>query len=503
MNRTQKFSLNALSSAILQIVVMVVGFITPVLMIKTYGSEMNGLISSINQIISHLSLVEAGLSGAAVYSLYKPLAKKDAKGINGIVTAARNYYRRAGYIFSGGAFLMAVAYALLKATGSISAEMIFTLAILLSANGVVDFFVLARYRALLTADQKTYIISFISILQTVTKAVIIIVCTALDMGVIWIYVLALAPIAIKVTFLPWYCKQCYPYLSFSETPNEKAMGRRYDVLYQQILGVVQASAPGLIATLFLDWISVSIYSVYNMVLGGINGVLNVFISGLPAGFGEVLARGEREKLRQVVSQFEVAYYYILSVIYGLTLALFLPFIGIYTNGVTDADYYIPSLAVLIVLNGLVYNIKTPQSMLIISAGMYREMRWRASLQGAIIFLGGCLLVWPWGLQGIMVASIASNLYRTVDLLFFVPKHITRGKTGTSAIRMGKVLASVAVIAVPSLLYTPTLSGYGGWIIYAVIYGIYALLVTSLIWYVSDKKDFMCIIGRVRSLFVRR
>ena len=55
---------------------------------KFYGSEINGLISSINQLL-YFSLVEAGLSGAAIYALYKPLADNDYKAINGVITAAK------------------------------------------------------------------------------------------------------------------------------------------------------------------------------------------------------------------------------------------------------------------------------------------------------------------------------------------------------------------------------------------------------------------------------
>ena len=67
MNRTQKFALNSTTAALYQIIAMLLGFITPSLMISTYGSEVNGLVSSINQLISYISLVEAGLSGAAVF----------------------------------------------------------------------------------------------------------------------------------------------------------------------------------------------------------------------------------------------------------------------------------------------------------------------------------------------------------------------------------------------------------------------------------------------------
>ena len=62
-------------------------------MLKYYGSEINGLVSSINQFIVYFNLVEAGLSGAAIYALYKPLAENNHKAINSIVSAARNFIR--------------------------------------------------------------------------------------------------------------------------------------------------------------------------------------------------------------------------------------------------------------------------------------------------------------------------------------------------------------------------------------------------------------------------
>lgn len=92
MGRTSKFVLNSASTALLQVVTMVAGFITPRFLLMAYGSDVNGLISSINQFITYFNLVEAGLSSAAVYSLYKPIAENDHGKINRIVTAARNFY---------------------------------------------------------------------------------------------------------------------------------------------------------------------------------------------------------------------------------------------------------------------------------------------------------------------------------------------------------------------------------------------------------------------------
>lgn len=502
MNRTQKFVINSITTAVNQIVVMIVGFITPSLMIRTYGSEINGLVSSINQLIGYISLVEAGLSGAAIYSLYKPLAEHDEKGINSIVSAARKFYLQAGYIFSSAALVLSFVYGYLKSSASISFSTIFFLTLILSVNGCVDFFVLSRYRVILTADQRTYVISIVGIVQTIIRTIIIVVCAFVKINVVVLYTLTLLPILIKIIVLFGYCKKNYKFLNFNEEPNIAALGRRYDVIYQQILGMVQTGAPAIIATIVLDFFSVSIYAVYNMVMSGLNGILSIFISGLPAGFGEIIAKKEYETLKETTSQFEVAYYFILTIVYGITFAMMLPFIKVYTCNFKDTNYILPAFSFFIVLNGLLYNIKTPQSMLIISAGMYKETRWRVTLQGIIIVIGGFVLAPIWGLSGIMIASCLSNLYRTIDLSFFVPKYITKGAVMDSAIRMLRVILNIIVINIPCFLVEINPNGYIEWITWAMILGGWAVFVTCASSYVFDKRECQKLLIRIKSIIRR-
>lgn len=502
MNRTQKFALNSLTAAIYQVVVMVAGFITPRLMIATYGSEMNGLVTSLNQIISYITLVEAGIGGAAIFSLYKPLADNNHAGVSGIVVSARKSYRQAGYIFSSGIFMLALIYALACRTETLTFAVIFPLAILLGVNGCVDFFFVSGYRVLLTADQKNYILSFVGIIQTVLRTLIIYVMAKGEINVVWLYALATIPVFIKCILIYAYSKRAYPYIDKKAPADISALNKRWDVIYQQILGTVQTGAPTVIASVVLDFLQVSVFSVYNMVVSGINGVLSIFISGLPAGFGELIARDEKENLKKTVAEFEVAYYYLLSVIYGVTMAMILPFISVYTDGLTDVNYYSPIVAFVIVLNGLLYNIKTPQSMLIISAGMYKETRWRVTIQGAIIIVMGVVLGIPYGLPGIILGSCLSNLYRTVDLLFFVPRRITHNSARESVFRMIRVILNIAIICVPCFAVKIDPAGYFEWAVYAVAFVAYAAVVVTVMTLIFDRKEFFALTRRFKNMLFR-
>lgn len=503
MNRTQKFALNSLATAVSQIVVMISGLITPRLMIETYGSEVNGLVSSLNQFISYIALIEAGIGGAAVFSLYKPLADNDKNRISSIVVAANKSYRQAGYLFSCGIFILAVVYGLLCSTETLHFAMIFPLALILGVNGCLDFFFVSGKRALLTSDQRTYVSSAVGTLQTILRTVLIVLLSHGKANVVLLYAIATVPMFLKALLIAFYCKNKYPYLDAKAKPDKDALNKRWDVIYQQILGTVQMGAPTVIATVLLDFLQVSVYSVYNMVMSGINGVLSIFTSGLPAGFGELIAKGERETLKKTVSEFEVAYYYILSVVYGITMVMILPFVNIYTQGVTDVNYYHPALAIIIVLNGLLYNIKTPQSMLIISAGMYKETRVRVTIQGIVLVVCSTLLGIPFGLVGIMLGSCISNLYRTVDLLTFTPKYITHNSPWQSVRRMVGVLVNVMLVSLPALFVEIYVTNYLTWAMYAVVFGIYALIVVTITTVLWDREGFLSLLSRVKNIALKK
>ena len=152
MNRSKKFLYNTVTSAMYQIIVFIVGIILTRVMLVHYGSEINGLVSSITQMITYLSLVEAGISSATVYALYKPLSTEDYPAISRIVSAAKKFYYQSGALFVGLVVIMAGIYAVSVKVTDLPPLWIGVLVIILGASGYLDFFTLAKYRAILTAD---------------------------------------------------------------------------------------------------------------------------------------------------------------------------------------------------------------------------------------------------------------------------------------------------------------------------------------------------------------
>ena len=152
LNRTGKFVNNLFFATCHQVVILAVGFIVPRFMLDYYGSEINGLITSITQFIEYFSLVEAGLSSASIFALYKPLSKDDHKEISAIVVATRRFYVISGYIFLALVISFALIYPLTVKITTMDRWQITILVLILGVGGVLEFFTLGKYRALLTAE---------------------------------------------------------------------------------------------------------------------------------------------------------------------------------------------------------------------------------------------------------------------------------------------------------------------------------------------------------------
>ena len=500
MSRTRSFIYNSGTAALLQAFNVAAGFIVPRIMLVKYGSELNGLVTSISQFISLFSLVEAGIGGASIYALYKPLAGKDYKNINAVLSATKRFYILSGYIFVALALGLALIYPAIIKTTKLSPVGVGILVVILGVSGALEFFTLAKYRALLTADQKLYVLSIASIVAIILNTTIIAVLAYIGVNIVVMRFVALVSVYARSIILYVYVKQKYRYVNYNETPNNEALNKRWAALYLQILGSVQTGAPVIIATFFTSLQIVSVYSIFNMVVGGITSLLGIFTSGLSASFGDVIARDEQAVLQKSYQEFELIYYALITWAYGCTAVLIMPFVKLYTAGVTDVNYNLPLIGILFVINGLFYNLKTPQGMLVISAGLYRETRVQVTIQGLIAVVGGLIFVQFWGLAGILVGSIFSNIYRDIDLLFYIPRNLTKLRIRTSMYRVIRVLICWGLIYLPFVqLIHFTCKSYLEWLIWAVIVACYALLVVVTINYILDRQVFKNVVDRIKNL----
>ena len=500
MSRTSKFIRNAWASALYQITIMITGFILPRIMLSYYGSEVNGLVSSITQFVNYMTLVEAGLSGATIYALYKPLADNDKKEISRIVVASKHFYTISGWIFVILVSLLSIIYPIFVTSNNFNRLQISILIMIIGVNGALEFFTLGKYRAILTADQKQFIIALSSMLYSILNVTIIAIFAHLGFNIIIARFAAIFAVFLRTFILSYYCKKNYPYLDYSVSPNNEALNKRWDALFLQILGTIHTGAPVILATMLTSLVEVSIYAVYNMVVTGINSVLSIFNSGLGAGFGDLIARGEKENYQRAYQEFEYFYYSMITIIYSVGMVQILPFLSIYTKGINDVNYIQPLLGFLFILNGYLYNIKTPQGMLVISAGLYKETKVQTSIQALISVCAGFVFGKMWGIPGIILGMILSNIYRDIDLLFFIPKYVTGLPYKETLLNIILSFTEGIIIIFIGERIPAFNSGLFGWCIKSIIISFIGLLVIIMFGWIFRKNLLIRISVRINNSF---
>lgn len=490
------FAKNTFWNLIYQFTAVIAGFLVPRAIIGVYGSEVNGLVSSLTQFIGYFALVEAGVSGAATFALYRPISKHDWAGINIVASASRSFYQKSGIVFLLLLVMLSVAYPMLVTAGSLSSWEITSLAFLLGAKVVVDFFSLSKYRVFLTADQKNWLIQLASTVYTLLNTFIIILLSYLRAPIVIVYVVALFAVFARSFILAIYTWRNYPQLDCKVDFGNYELPQRWDALFLQILGAVQSGAPVVLATVLCGSMSeVSVLAVYLLVSNGLQMIPNVLGTGLQAMFGRQIAEGDYAALRSSYKPYRALVYAVSAVACGCAFSLILPFVDLYTDGFHDANYHNALLGFFIVLNVFLFHGKSSQGLLVIAAGMYKETRFQTCLQAAIIVVLGIPLTMNYGVVGTIAASCLSNLYRVIDLLIFEPRRISGESITDSFKSFGLYVLQAILIALPGYLFMNAIQTWSIWLASAIGLMIWGAFVVGFTLAVLDRPSF-------RSIFCR-
>ena len=112
MNSIKKSKLNILISFSYQVIALALGLLIPRITMTSYGSNINGLLSSALQFVGYLNLFEAGVQAVATKSLYKTVGNDDKAGTNSILAAVNKNYKKIGVYYLAGLMILSSLYPL-------------------------------------------------------------------------------------------------------------------------------------------------------------------------------------------------------------------------------------------------------------------------------------------------------------------------------------------------------------------------------------------------------
>jgi O-antigen/teichoic acid export membrane protein len=497
--RTKNAFYNFIASIVLQLTVAIIGVILPPIRIKTYGSEINGLIASLQQFVSYFYLVSAGVGTAATQALYKPLADKDYNQINSILRAIQNFYYRSGIAFICLILILSGLYPCIT-KANLPNYLVIPMVLVIGGGGIIEYFFYNKYTILLTADQKNYVLTIIQISASILNAIVAVVLMLSGKNIIIVQICYLGIYLLRIFAIIAFFKRNYPEVNLSVQPDYMAINKRWDAFVHEISSMVLSNTDIIVITIFCGLKQVSIYSIYNVVFLALGAIIGAFSSGLTAGFGQIISHGNKEVLHKSYNSFESLYYMVIAWIYTCTAILIIPFERIYTQGIHDANYIDPLLAFMFIMVGVANNIRIPQCILVNAAGHYRETRWKAILEASINLITSVIFVQYIGIYGVLTGTLCSFAYRTIDFIWYGNRRIL-GQSPIRSIRrilLNSVLSGIILLLFRILPINT--EGWSSWFLNAIKVAGVSLIVIFSGNYIFENGAIKDIMLRVKLIF---
>lgn len=472
-----------------QIISIALGIIIPRLVLVSLGSESNGLLSSVNQALVYLSLLEAGIGTATLQALYKPVAEEDKSSINQIMAATNIYYKRVGLYYFIATLSLAIIYPIVV-NSSLSYFTIFSVILLSGLSQVINFFFQGKYRILMQVEGKNYILTNLGTIINVFTSISKIILLLLGCDIIVLQLMYFIFSLLQMIYIMKYIKKNYKWLDLSVTPNYDAISQKNSVLIHQISGLIFQNTDVLILTVACGLKVVSVYSMYVMLFGMIGTTISTINSGVSFAMGQAY-NTDKKKFNILYNAFETYNMSLTFSLYCVATIFIIPFLKLYTAGVTDVNYFDKLLPYLFVATYLLSNGRSAAQRVIEYAGHFKLTQDRSIIESVINIIVSLVGVVKFGIYGVLLGTIAALLYRTNDMILYSSKKLLKRSPFKTYLKWGTnlLLYITFIIIFNKVLLKISLDNY---LIIILCAGLVSIVVVSIFFIVGsliDKESF--------------
>lgn len=515
MNKARRLVvLNIVTSFVYKIVIIAYGFIIPKLIISHYGSEAFGWLKSIIQFLSFVHVCDFGIGAVIKANLYKPLYNNDNIKISKIVKASSQFFQRIGIIFLIYTFVLIFVYPLFHSNVFSFSDTAMMISIV-SIGTFSQYFFGISNQLLLEADQKGYVNNIIGIISTLIVTVFCVILIDKDFSLLVIRIAYAAVFSIRPLCLFLYTKYFYNLRLDEIILYEEPIKQKWHGFSFHIANLVQNNACIILLTVFSVIENVSIYSVYHLVTNGLSVVASLFISSITPIFGRINAAGNRNILREHFDRFEWFMHFMVCCLFSTCSVAIVPFVRIYTRGITDVDYIRWDFGILLVIATAIFCFCQLYLLLIYVDGRFKETEKYILLVPIINVVLSMVFVVKYGLIGVVIGMLISLLYKLIFLLFYLSSHIIYKKINDylkiffmDTIIVCSVVGSSCFIVINDVSYTKwfvSMLSIGGIAVITSILVSIVLFKETLKWFVVEMKTILmknsimqkCVYGRKR------
>ena len=474
----KKMLFNLSSGAISQVIILLLGFIVPRIILTHYGSDTNGLTNTITQIFMYMALLEAGIGQAAQNALYPYISTNDRHGMSLIMSAARRYYRKISLAYAFAVLIVSIAlpFALKTNVGFYS---IFFYTIFEGLTALVGFYYTGVYSFFLFANGKTYIINSINLFVKVSCYGIKIFLAIQGLNIAFIQLGYFIISLIQLVIYHRYMKKHYDWIDFNAAPNDFKLPDRNAYVLTEIASAVFSSTDMIVLSVFVSTMYSSVYSTYNMVFVALQTLLEAVYNSLKYLLGQNLQKGI-EKYSKIHDAFNSAFMCGITILVSVAYWFIIPFVKLYTKGVTDINYIYTWLPLCFCLVQILSRSRSISGNLTGIAGYAKPVSYVSLIEAISNAVMSIVLVQFFGIYGVLLATVCALPIKVIYVNYIAEKKIMKRAPWKTFAIFGVNYFVFGVTVLLNCIVKIEVNSFDVFILYGIVLTvIYTLITTSL------------------------
>lgn len=392
---------------------MIANMVTRAVFARTLGQDYLGVQGLFTSVLTILSLAELGVGSAITFALYEPIAKRDEYKIRALMQLFKRAYISIGMIVIFlGALLTPFVHLTIKeipALFTLSELRLYFFLFVLN-TGISYFF--SYKAALITANQREYVVSFITYLFLALMCVLQAAVLIFTHNYILFLAVMIASTFLQNLVISNLANRSYPFLKepFKEKLGEAIGHESLSAIKKNVLALVMHRIGG-IATRPLTSIFISnfvglaqagFYANYVLVESAIENIFDKLFNAIIASLGNLVVLEGSERSFQVFK----TTFFINALCYSVACGGFLCSVNAFIPIWVGPEYLFSVSSVFWIGLGIyVYGMRCTVMSFTSAYGLYWQTRYKPLAEFLLFIAMGIPLIKLYGLNGILFTGV--------------------------------------------------------------------------------------------------
>ena len=242
---------NLVYTSISQVIVLGLALVVPRFVITGYGSDTNGLIGTVSQIMAYMAMLEAGIGQATRNELYQYIHGDvfDKHHISSVMSVSRKTYRNITKIYALAVILFALFFPFIIKT-DVDHFTVTVVILIEGLSGVVSFFFVQNHTNILAVDGKQYVNANVDLIFRVLIYIVKITMAATGVNIIFMEIGFFLATLIKLLIYHYYMKTNYGWINYNHSEKGKKLKDRNSYIVTEVAWTVFSSTDMIVISIF-------------------------------------------------------------------------------------------------------------------------------------------------------------------------------------------------------------------------------------------------------------